>query len=775
MHPASTKPASNKFAPSTLAVALMLALPAHVRAADSAAEPSTTLTGAAAAAGATSEFDRIVVTATRTERALDDVPSAVTAIDREQMDRELVRNLKDLFRYEPGITVTTGTGRFGLGDIRIRGLGGNRVRIETDGIAVPDAFSIGSFSSANRNFVDLDTLKRVEVVRGPGSALYGSDALGGVVAFATKDPSDYLEEGKDAYFGFKLGYEGADDGLFGATTAAFGGDRWSGLVVLNHHQGQGTGSMGEDRSEGGSRTAANPQDYDGRSLLTKLVFAPSENQRFKLTVEGNEDQVDTDVLTSRVLAALPPGSPPTTPRTRTTSLTGDDKQTRARVSFAHEVDSIESALVDSLQWQVYRQDSETTQKTFELRETVSSTGRVTNPTRREREFNFDQRLVGVEAVLHKDFSSGSVEHSLTYGLELTDTEFRQKRDGRSINLTTGAVSNAILPDVFPVRDFPTSTTTLAALYVQDEISFADGDFRVIPALRVDHFDLDSEIDPIYAADNPGLAAVDKTETSVSPKLGAVWHFTADWSLFGGYQHGFRAPPYHDVNLGFTNLQFGYTAIPNPDLKPETSDGVEFGVRFSNEAVFAEFSTYYNRYDDFIESLRDTGTNAQGLIVFQSQNIANAEIYGAEARAGIDLGALTEAMAGWSLRGSAAWSKGEDRDSGTPLESIDPLRGSLGIAYDRDTWGVELAGRFAGRDDELPVAGRFETPGYGVFDLLGHWAFAPGAEFNAGVFNLADRKYWEAGTIASQQLATSTVLDRYTSPGRNVGVSLSVSW
>lgn len=765
--------------PSTLAVALMLALPAHARAADSAAADSEALTGAAAAAGATNEFDRIVVTATRTERALDDVPSVVTAIDREQMDRELVRNIKDLFRYEPGITVTTGTGRFGLGDIRIRGLGGNRVRIETDGIAVPDAFSIGSFSTANRNFVDLDTLKRVEVVRGPGSALYGSDALGGVVAFQTKDPSDYLEaggleDGTDAYFGFKLGYEGADNGLFGAATAAFGGDRWSGLVSLNHHQGQETENMGEDRSSGPNRTAANPQDYDGRSLLTKLVYAPSENQRFKLTVEGNEDQVDTDVLTARVLAALPPGAPPTTPRTRTTALLGDDRQTRARVSFAHEVDQIDSVLVDSLQWQVYRQDSETTQYTNELRETLSD-GRVINPTRREREFNFDQRLLGAEAVLHKDVVTGSVDHALTYGFEYAYTDFKQKRDGRSTNLTTGAVTSTILPDVFPVRDFPTSATTSAALYVQDEISFADGAFRLIPAVRVDHYKLDSRSDAIYEGDNPGLPIVDMTETSVSPKLGAVWHFTRDWSLFGGYQHGFRAPPYNDVNLGFTNFQFGYTAIPNPDLKPETSDGVELGVRFSNQAVYAEFTTYHNRYDDFIESLRDIGFNEQGLTVFQSQNIANAEIYGAEARAGIDLGALSEAMAGWSLRGSAAWSKGEDRDTGTPLESIDPLRASLGVAYDRETWGVELAGRFAGRDDELPVAGRFETPGYGVFDLLGHWTFAPGAEFNAGVFNLADRKYWEAGTIASQQPATSTVLDRYTSPGRNVGVSLSVSW
>ena len=185
------------------------------------------------------------------------------------MDRELVRDLKDLFRYEPGITVT----------IRHRPLRpgrhphprpGRQPRAHRDRRhRRADAFSIGSFSNANRNFVDLDTLKRVEVVRGPSSALYGSDALGGVVAFVTKDPSDYLEEGKDAYFGFKLGYEGADDGLFGAATAAFGGDRWSGLVVLNHHQGQETENMGEDRSEGASRTAANPQDYDGRSLLTQ--------------------------------------------------------------------------------------------------------------------------------------------------------------------------------------------------------------------------------------------------------------------------------------------------------------------------------------------------------------------------------------------------------------------------------------------------------------------------------------------------------------------------
>lgn len=150
---------------------------------------------------------------------------------------------------------------------------------------------------------------------------------------------------------------------------------------------------------------------------------------------------------------------------------------------------------------------------------------------------------------------------------MSRTRTRQKRDGLRIFPLTGVETPAMLPDVFPVRDFPNSTTTTAALYVQDEIIFGDGGFRLVPAVRVDHYRLEPEVDAIFAGDNPDFVAVDLTETQVSPKLGAVWHFSGDWSLFGGYARGFRAPPYSDVNIGFTNAMFGYTAIANPDLRP----------------------------------------------------------------------------------------------------------------------------------------------------------------------------------------------------------------
>lgn len=749
----------------SLSLALCLALPAAASFAQtSAAEPVAPdgATSADSGGGIVHELDREVVVATRAARALADVPNTVDVIDRKTMDERLVRDLKDLFRYEPGISVPSGFGRFGIGDIRIRGLGGNRVLIQTDGIPVSDAFSIGSFSNANRNFVDLDTLKQVEVLRGPGSSLYGSDALGGVVSFRTKDPEDYLTGGKRSHVGLKFGYESDWDGLFGGATIAGGGDRWSGMVAVGHRQGVEQDNQGNRDVDGAQRTAPNPQDRDGRSLLAKLVYAPSDTQRWRLTVEGNEDASRTDVRSSLGFSALTNAT--------VTAQYGDDHQTRARVALAHEMDALNAGFADSLHWTVYRQDSGTTQRTDEFRTLASGVRQ-----RRQRAFDFDQRLMGAEAVLTRDLQFGGATHVLTYGAEFARTETRQKRDGLATNLATGVSTPVISPDNFPVRDFPNSRTTTTALFVQDEIGFADGAVQLVPALRVDRYALRPTIDSIFAGDNPGVAAVDLDETSIAPKLGAVWKFAPYWSLFAGYARGFRAPPYADVNIGFTNLAFGYTAIANPDLKPETSDGFEAGVRYGGQAFWFGLSVYDNRYRDFIESLSFVGIDDQGLQVFQSRNVSDARIRGAELKGGVDFGSFSDALAGWSLRGAAAYARGEDRNDDVPLDSVDPLRGSLGLAYDRDRWGAELAGTFADRKDRVSSATLYRPEGYAVFDLLAHWRFpGTGVRLNVGVFNLGDKTYTDWADVPGVS-SSSRTLDRYTRPGRSFAASVAVDW
>ncbi|MCC4612569.1 TonB-dependent hemoglobin/transferrin/lactoferrin family receptor [Xanthomonas campestris pv. esculenti] len=737
-----------------LVAALSLALPAvplcaHAADADAGGESAREV----------HDFDRLQVTATRTQRALVDVPGTVDVIDREQLDNQLVRELKDLFRYTPGVSVTTNSGRFtGASGIRVRGLDGNRVAILVDNVPVPDTFAFGSYLNANRNFVDLETLKRVEVVRGPASALYGSDALGGVVAFVTKDPSDYLSDDTSSYVGLKFGYEGDWNGLFAGATGAFGGERWSGMVAVAHRQGQEAQNQGDIRSRDFTRTAANPQQVDGRSVLTKLVYAPSARQRFKLTVEGNEDYGSIDALTS-IDTRSPSAS------LRILSQEGRDHQTRARVSLRHEIDALDSALADDLQWQMYRQDSESLQRTNELRG---------NNTRRHNEHTFDQRVYGLLVNAHKAIDTGTLRHEITYGLDGTWTDTRAKRDGYSVNLANGAVTNRVGQDVFPVRDFPTSETTKLGLYAQDEISLLDGRLSLTPGVRVDYFRLSPRLDNIFREDNPGVAAATIDQTRVSPKFGAVWRFSDAWSAYANYAHGFRAPPYNDVNIGFTNLQGRYTAIANPDLKAETSRGGELGLRFNDALGYLGLAVYYTDYRDFIESNAPAGVNADGFMVFQSRNVDDVVIKGAEARGGLDLGVLA-GWQGWSLNSAVAYSEGDNLTDNTPLNSVDPLRGTLGVAFDSDRWGAELIGSFVARKRRPQLASYYTPAGYATLDLMGHWEFAPGARLTAGLFNLADRRYVDWNALPNGTLAGSTVVDRFTGAGRTAAVSLAVSW
>ena len=150
-------------------------------------------------------LNRIVVTATRTPTRLEDVPLTVSLITDEQMADELVTDIRDLVRFEPGVSVQrqaarfsaagSAMGRAGNDSFNIRGIGGNRVLIQVDGVRVPDGFSFGAQAAGRGDYVDLGLIKSVEILRGPSSALYGSDGLAGAVSFTTADPADFITEG----------------------------------------------------------------------------------------------------------------------------------------------------------------------------------------------------------------------------------------------------------------------------------------------------------------------------------------------------------------------------------------------------------------------------------------------------------------------------------------------------------------------------------------------------------------------------------------------------
>lgn len=725
-------------------------------------------TAAEAAPDTYDQLERIIVSATFTAQAVKDVAAETTVLLREDMDRRLNQDLRDLVRYEPGVSVTGG-GRFGLTGFSIRGLDGNRVRIEVDGVSAPDAFAIGSFSSAGRDFVDLDSLKRVEIVRGAASALQGSDALGGVVSFVTKDPLDYIAGGTAGHFlSLKGLYDSADRQSTESVTGAVQNGRHGFVAVVTHRDGHQLSNRGERDAFGSTRTRPNPQETDSDSLLAKYVFGDTQNFS-RVTLDAARNDSDTHALDQLGLRSVGGA------QTLYTRLDADDRKERARLSF-DQTYTLGAGFAERFEWRAYAQTSDTRQDTFEDRSGFVN-GAPVNPISRYRRFEYEQREHGVEAIAHKGVSSGAVTHDFAYGVEYAVGRIREQRDGFQRNLTTGAVSNVVSPDVFPVRDFPLTDTSRMAVFAQDDIGLLDGRLHLVPAIRYDRFEVDPRRDAVFEADNPGVDPVQLDSDRFSPKFAAIYTFADAWRVYGQLTTGFRAPPYSDVNVGFTNLQFGYTALPNRDLKPETSRGAEVGLRVGGDAGYASVTVYRNRYRDFIESLINIGTDPEtGLLLFQSQNIGRVDIRGAEASAALRLGHFSESLQGFEIRTAIASAKGDDRVRNVPLTSVEPVKAVLGLAYEGTVWGAELVGTFVREKSRLAPAASgtaFAAPGYGIVDAYVHYAPLPQLTLYAGLNNIGDKRYWEWNSVRG--MALGPAIDRYSAPGRAVSAGFKLSF
>ncbi|MEO0367259.1 MAG: TonB-dependent hemoglobin/transferrin/lactoferrin family receptor, partial [Pseudomonadota bacterium] len=697
------------------------------------------------------EKETLVVTSTRTEKALSDIPATVSFIDAEEIERQLTNTISDLVRFEPGVSVAGG-GRFGLSGFTIRGITDDRVLILVDKTPTADEFSFGPFLSSRRDFVDIDAIKSVEILRGPSSSSFGSNALGGIVHFVTKDPVDYLE-GKSFAGSLKTSYASVDERANITATGAFGNEELSGMVVATLRDFSETESFfGDDNSTGPDRNAQNPQDSDSTNLFAKFVYAPSDTQKLTLVAESFDSETETDVLS--VAGTFVRG-------VLTNQETGIDERERQRFSIDYEVD-FESPIFDDVSLLAYTQSSDSSQSTF--RERLSFTSGIED---RVRISNYQQDNDGLRLQFNKSLELGSSSHKITYGFDYDKAEAETRRDGFTTVRATGAPVFEFT--AFPTRDFPLSELTSEGLFLQNDISLLDGRLNIIPSVRRDSFELSAEPDEIFLGGNPGSPlpeGYDESETSL--RLGVRYDITDAWSAIAQYSEGFRAPPLDAVNVGFTNLAGGYTTLPNPNLKPESAEGLELGLRYESDALSFSAVAYQNDYTDFIETLSVRGFNFfTGLLEFQATNLDEAEISGFEMKLLADLGAIYPSLEGTVVRAAYASADGEESTTNTPINSIDPDQFVLGVAYaPSEKWGVEgiltLTDRKDASDidasslqvDGAPAVAPFESPGYGIVDLIGYYNFSDQLKLNWGVFNLTDKEYFSWSDELVQDPATT---------------------
>ncbi|MEL7189421.1 MAG: TonB-dependent hemoglobin/transferrin/lactoferrin family receptor [Pseudomonadota bacterium] len=708
---------------------------------------------------------QITVTATRTPVLVEEAPATITIITDEDIADELATDVRDLVRYEPGVTVRRAPARFGaaLGstgrarneDFVIRGIGGNRVLIQVDGIRSPQGFSFGAQSVGRGGFTDVSLVKQVEILRGPASALYGSDGLAGAISFTTADPVDLL--GSDSFGGFARAHYSSEDNEFAETvTLAAQGSNLSGFIAytrrdFNELENQGTvGGIGRER------TLPNPQDGESNAVLGKLVWNNSEH-RFRLTGEWIETQVDSNVLSG--LGPVFLFGP--TPTWTVDRLEASDTTQRVRGSVdwtwtGEESDAIEYAFLSA-----YYQNGEDTQFAEEDR---TQLGFIPAPNR-TRLNTFDNEVYGLVAEARTSFDTGGLSHTLAIGGDISETRQEGLRDG-TVPPTA---------EVFPTRAFPVTDFTLGGIFIADEIALFDGALTLFPALRFDFYDLNPTDDPLL----PTFTGQGQSDNRLSPKFGATVKLAEDVLLFGNYAQGFLAPTPSQVNNFFENLAFGYTSLPNPDLSPETSESWEIGARYVGDIFSLQVVGFQGDYDDFISQQVVGGSfTPQDPAVFQFVNFTEVEIDGFEVKGSMELDS------GVSARLAIAYANGDiiNADgSKTPLDTVDPFNLVAGLGYrdPRGRFGAEFILTHTARKDANDVerdaggSDLFIRPDAStIFDLTAFVEVTDALKLRAGVFNLFDENYAVWSDVRGLSVDDGDILGAFTRPERNFSVSAS---
>lgn len=710
------------------------------------------------------QLSPMTVTATRTERLEFETPGSVATLELDQLN---VSSLQHAFKDQPLITVPfafSGSGvayqRSGSQSVNIRGIEGNRILLQVDGVRLPDEFQLGGSEPIGRDYIDPDLYKRVEAIKGSASALYGSDAIGGVVSFVTKDPSDYLSlANRSGYASAGGSYRSADDSLSATFTGARPFGAWQALLIHTRRTGEEIENNGD--------VAPNPLEFDSQATLLKLARPIGERHQFGLALEHYERDW-TNEVDNKETASFFGG---VTEHLSQESLT---ERLRASLSYTYQAGRGQEGWFDSLEAHVYAQDAETRDRADEQIVYDPPSRSYGSFRNRDIETSFHNDSHGLSLNAVKNVNDA---HRLAYGVEYSHVNTRKPWSADIESGFRGEYTQSSL------RMANTDTTRLGA-YLQDEIEWHFGENRklvLIPGLRIEQFELEPDNSPQYLEVTAGAAAPGFEETAAAPKLGALVTLSKSVNLYGQYNHGFRYPSAEDLTATFTNPIARYRTLPNPNLVEEESDAYEMGLKGQfGQALTLRVAAFHTDYQNFIEQIAFAPMPYQDFQswpsgTFMTQNRADARIYGAEVSARLDFAAIEDRMEGLSLRLSIGRAKGDFRsDEGErlALDTVDPLRATARLSY------IGPSARFGGNfglsyadERDFEDDSRFQIPSHTVADFGLWWRAAERLTVNLDVENLFDEKYWVYSSVRGLAATNVSEQERRTQPGINGALSL----
>ncbi len=724
---------------------------------------------APAAPDASSPLDPIVITGQRLDKA-----GTVTVLDAAALTRQGVTDMQNMARYAPLVSVpgaASGSGNVwdGAGNtgFNIRGVEGNRVGLDLDGIALPEAAPKPDASTLNgfgvgRDYFDPETFRSVTIGSGTAPAGAGTQGLGGNVSFVTKAPEDYVSEARPTYAEYKFGSNRANDMRMHALTGAAQSGALKALAVLVHRDGKELDSTGS--------APLNPDVWDSDALLAKLSWTPWAGHRFTATIDAFRAN-HARAYDNKQGALYPEGA----------NQAGSTR--RDRFSIDHLVQGA-GAWFDTLESRLHIQDSEV--------EDITTARYITGgqPVLRHIATSFNNRSVGFASNASKRLGSNELAYGVS--IEQADTE-RPWREERLV-VNTGAQQVTNKNRMADMQSLRFSGFARAEVVLSSWAS-------VTPGLRYDWRELKPNSTANYAIGIPNASRELKKETDshLTPSLTLTAQVAPSLQTYLQYSRGTRLPTSAERtgtydSLSYTGTGNAYAVIGNPNLDKETSNAFELGLKGAVARGLRLHAAVFNtRYKNLIEYASQPAdpVNYPNITfgLFRPENIGTARTWGGELTLDADLGQWNQSLRGGKLTLASGVQRSKATNTRTGLESelasTLPGKTSMIAAWDHPArrGGIALAAvHTRAKQAERDVIGGVNTayfaiPSSTVMDLTGYWNINEHASITAGVYNLADKKYWDYASSRSLPAATTATtaadIERQARPGRHAAVTLKL--
>ncbi|MFN0059461.1 MAG: TonB-dependent receptor [Planctomycetota bacterium] len=658
-------------------------------------------------APATGAAQNIYVTATRNRNRAFDLPYTVESAPGVGADHlHSPRTATDIVGSSNAVVAQKTAP--GQGSPTLRGFTGFRVLTLVDGIRLNNSVYRDGANQYTQ-LVDPLMLDRAEILFGPASVLYGSDAIGGTINFLSRDPA-YSTDGVRTGGRVYQRYGSADQSSVSRSE-----------VELSTHnfafQLGGSWRDYGDLSGGRHQGLFENTGYNEYSTDGKAILGVADNLEL---VGGYQRHIQDEVprTHSTTQAVSYRGTAIGTDLARDTTLLRDLVYVKARNRRADEDVRGE--------WTVYR---------YLLNEREDRV--LTNSRLRIQGFN-DSMIGTVFHLSMPTLGDGRTTFGGEYSFEEVDSNFREHNPDGSLRMlqTRGAVADQ-------------SNYQMAGVFVEHALPVSSS-FDLIGGLRYTLVDVDAdEVDPILA-DGTFFSSVHETFSALVGSVRAVCHVREDLNVYAGASQGFRAPNLSDLTRSDVSRS-GEVEIPATDLDPEHYLTFEVGTKLDHEFVTCQLATYYTLIDDMIIRFPTGTTDGSGNPIVTKDNVGDGYV------SGVELSAVVPLPRDFAAFGAFAWMEGRVEDFKTltvkddePITRVNPTSGLFGLRYaPRDLrYSLEAEVRVVNKEDRLSQSDRRDTqrippdgtPAYSTIALRGTYEPIDRLYIFAIVENLTDRDY-----------------------------------